>query len=360
MKAQRPYTFRITAKAGATTCTSEPQSITTGALGSGLPAITRRVENADAIEPGFIITSPGIASFGGAGGGGTPAVVYIFDSDGDIVWWASAPANCSRALMSYEGTDMWMLELNVENSGGEMRRVSMDGMDVEMNVEGLSKVHHDFTVLPGGVVAGPSWVSTGRDPPSDLIERSPDGTIKKVVTIDANIYQSMTYHTNAIVYYPETDTYTLGDRNPNAFVKISRTGEVLWQFGGSCSNAPAPKCASGTWQVNHGHHLLPNGHFLFFNNGAGMATASTAYEYELTESGNTLTANMVWSYNASGSSSMVLGDVQRLPNGNTIVVYSNAGDIHEVDPQEQLVQAFESTSVGYANFRKMLYGPPLR
>jgi hypothetical protein len=358
MKAQRPYTFRIVATAGGTVCTSADQTITTGALASGLPMITHRVENAAAIDKGFIITSPGI-SMGGGGGGGA-AFAYIIDSDGDIVWWASAPASCSRALMNYEGTDMWMLELNVDNAGGEMRRVSMDGMDVEMNVEGLSRVHHDFTVLPGGIVAGPSWVSTGRDPPSDLIERSPDGTIDVVATIDENIYRSTTYHTNAIVYYPESDTYTLGDRNPNAFVKLSRTGEVLWQFGGSCSNSPAPKCAEGSWQVNHGHQLLPNGNFLFFNNGAGMASSSTAYEYSLTEAASSLTANMVWSYSASGVGSMVLGDVQRLPNGNTLVIYSNAGDIHEVDPQERFVQAFESTSIGYANFRKSLYGPPLR
>ncbi|HEY3496903.1 MAG TPA: aryl-sulfate sulfotransferase [Polyangiaceae bacterium] len=328
---------------------------TTGARPQSAPTVMKDIRDATKAAKGFIITSAGIA-FGG-GGGGTSA--YIIDADGDVVWWAAAPANCSRALMSYEGTDMWMLELNVENAGGEMRRVSMDGMDVEMNVQGLSKTHHDFTVLPGGIVAAPSWASTGMDPPSDLIERSPDGMIKTVVRIDQQIYQSNTYHTNAIVYYPDDDTYTLGDRNPNAYVKISRAGDVLWQFGGSCSNAPAPKCASGSWQVNHGHQLLPNGNFVFFNNGQG-ASGSTAYEYSLTESGNSLTASMVWSFNAQGVSSMVLGDVQRLPNGNTIVIYSNAGDIYEVDQQKAVVQITSAGAFGYANYRDTLYGPPLR
>jgi hypothetical protein len=365
MKAGRTYTYRIVATGGGTVCTSADQTITTGSLPAGAPSMTRDVQNAAAIDAGFIITSAGTAGMGGGMGGGGMGggmqVAYIFDADGDVVWAASAPASCSRALMSYEGTDMWMLELNVDNGGGEMRRVSMDGLDVAMNVEGLSAVHHDFTVLPGGIVAGPSWVSSGRDPPSDLIERSPDGTVRTVVTIDEGIYQSNSYHTNAIVYYAEGDFYTLGDRNPNAFVKVSRTGEVLWQFGGSCNNAPAPLCAAGDWQVNHGHHLLPDNHFVFFNNGS-MNGGSTAFEYALSEGAGSLTTSMVWSYSASGVSSMVLGDVQRLPGGNTLVIYSNDGVMHEVDSAGELVQAFSSSAstFGYANFRKTLYGPPLR
>lgn len=359
LKAERTYTYRIVASAGATVCTSPEQTLTTGAKPSNAPSVTRTAMDAAAQARGFVITSIG-TSFGGGGGGGAVQMAYIFDADGDVVWWAPAPTGCSRALMNWEGTDMWMLELNVDNQGGEMRRVSMDGMDVENNVEGLSKIHHDFTVLPGGIVAGPSWTTTGRDPPSDLIERSPDGTIETVVRIDENVYQSSTYHTNAIVYYAADDTYTLGDRNPNAFVKISRTGEVLWQFGGSCTNAPAAKCVAGNWQVNHGHHLLPNNHFVFFNNGGGMSGSSIAYEYAFTETATSLSAEMVWSYDAADADSMVLGDIQRLPNGNTLVIYSNDGQMHEVTPSGDLVQVISASSFGYANFRETLYGPPLR
>src|SRR6185503_3465592 len=108
----------------------------------------------------------------------------------------------------------------------------------------LARTHHDFTVLPGGIVAAASWIATGRDPASDLLERSPDGTIRTVVRIDNNIYRSTTFHANSILYHAADDSYTIGDRNPNLYVKISRaTGAVLWQFGGSCTNTPAPKCA---------------------------------------------------------------------------------------------------------------------
>jgi hypothetical protein len=358
LKAQRTYTYRIVVTAGGSTCTSPDQTLMTGALSGSVPTIMKDVQNPAAASKGFIIASAGI-TMGGGGGGGVAQVAYIFDADGDIVWVAAAPPSCSRALMNYEGTDMWMLELNVDNQGGEMRRVSMDGLDVENNVDGLSATHHDFTVLPGGIVAALSWTSTGRDPPSELVERSPNGMVRSVVRIDENLYASSTYHTNAIVYYPHDDTYTLSDRNPNLFVKIDRQGELLWQFGGNCSTAPAEKCATASWMVNHGHHLLENDHFLFFNNGQGT-TGSTALEYALTETDTALTANLVWSYSANGVTSMVLGDVQRLPSGNTLVVYSNEGEIHEVDAQENLIQVFSTTSFGYANYRETLYGPPLR
>ena len=82
---------------------------------------------------GFIIGSSGLGAGGGFGGGGGTSAGYafIYDADGEIVWFAPAPAQCSRAKMSYDGQYMWMVELNVDNSmkdGGELRRVSMDGL----------------------------------------------------------------------------------------------------------------------------------------------------------------------------------------------------------------------------------------
>jgi hypothetical protein len=46
--------------------------------------------------------------------------------------------------MDFEGNNMWMLSLNVGNSGGEMRFVSMDGQTSKNNISGLSAAHHDL------------------------------------------------------------------------------------------------------------------------------------------------------------------------------------------------------------------------
>jgi hypothetical protein len=69
-----------------------------------------------------------------------------------------------------------------------------------------------------------------------------------------------------------------------------------------------------------------------------------------------------WEYRASGTNSPVLSDVQRTPNGNTLVTYSTEGQIHEVSPTGAVVARFQSSSnsFGYAEFRKSMYGAPLR
>ena len=74
------------------------------------------------------------------------------------------------------------------------------------------------------------------------------------------------------------------------------------------------------------------------------------------------TATQVWSYKASpGIDNQVLGDAQRLPNGNTIVDYATKGAIHEVDSKGTVLQTITtSNSFGYFQKRATLYGPPPR
>ncbi len=57
--------------------------------------------------------------------------------------------------------------------------------------------------------------------------------------------------------------------------------------------------------------------------------------------------------------SLILGDVERLSNGNTLITYSDTGVIQEVTPTKELVQTLSGPiSLGYSSFRKTLYGPP--
>lgn len=364
MKGEREYSFQVVANSGGQTCMSETYSLVTGPVSNSVPSISHmRQDEQSASKTGFIITSAGLGGFGvggvGGPGGGGGAPAFIFDMDGDPVWWAAAPASCSRARMDWEGKNMWMMELNVDRGGGEMRRVSMDGMDTENNVQGLNNTHHDFTVLPGGIVASVSWNGGGggqigmNEPPSDLIERSPDGSITTVATLDSNFYQAggQGFHANAILWHESDQSYTISDRYPNLYIKVTRTGELVWQFGGQNPVDASKYISGGSWQVNHGHHLLDNGNLLIFNNStAGM---SPVIEYALDTQG--MSATEVWRY--TGGSSNVLGDVQRLENGNTLVTYSVSGVIQEVNGN-QVVQQFTTDSLGYSMYRPTLYGPP--
>jgi len=365
MKASKTYTFRISVDA----CTSEDYTLTTGAAPSALAAVMRTAGPAAASqEKGFIIASSGPGGLsGGVGGGNMNAYAYIIDADGDLVWWAPGPVSCSRAKMSVDGQFMWMAELNTDNGtkdGGEIRRVTMDGLTSTGSIPGLANCHHDLAVLPDGKVACLSWIQASGDQPSDLIESDEKGNVKKIMTLDSKVYPggtglgssaSSTYHANALHYLPKDDSFTIGDRNPNLFIKVTRAGELKWQFGGSCSGAAASQCVAGDWKVNHGHQLLDDGTFIFFNNGS--SGASTALFYKLSE-GATFSAMKTGQYQP-GTSSLVLGDVQRLPSGNTLVAFSINGEVHEIDPSGALVQTIKGPG-GYIEWRQTLYGPPPR
>jgi hypothetical protein len=364
MKAQRTYTYRIVAKGGSTTCTSPDQSFTTGAAVDA-PTVTRTVMNAAAQARGFIVTS------GGYGAGWQDA--YIIDADGDIVWWAPSPPSCGRALMDWEGQNMWMLYVDFPvMNNGIVTSVAMDGtgMSTLQPYMPYAFAHHDLAAAPGGVVAFLVWAGTvGME--STLVERSPDGTLRTVANLDASTFGPVNteFHANSVMYHPTDDTYTVSDLYAQEYVKISRQGQVLWQLRQNCKGSIAPKCAaSSNIAHQHGHHLLDDGHFLFFS--ADSITQGPVYEYTLTESATTLVANQVWTYTADGIGSDILGDIQRLPNGNTLIDYSQHGEMRELSPTGDIVQVLEATgpkpittgyyTFGYMNFRETLYGPPLR
>jgi hypothetical protein len=312
------------------------------------------------------VACSGIGGGGGGGGGGSSGA-YIFDADGTVVWYSVGPSQCSRAHMDYEGVNMWMLSLNVGNSGGEMRYVSMDGQTSKTNISGLSSAHHDFAVLPGKIAAM-VWAASGTDPESNLVELASDGSgsATTVFKIGSNLYVgggsamggggSNTFHCNHILYHQADDSFTISDRNPNLYVKVKHDGTPVWQIGGTCTGAKAPKCASGTWQVNHGHDLDGSGNMLIFNN--GQSGSAHVFELKVTETSSAISYTTTKDYNTNGSSNS-LGDVQFLPNGNILVTISNAGQIVEVDSSWSTVQSFKGT-FGYAEWRETLYGPSSR
>ncbi|HEY3493120.1 MAG TPA: aryl-sulfate sulfotransferase [Polyangiaceae bacterium] len=361
LKPERTYTVHVEAEtADGTRCRSEGHTLATGAL-AGAPSVTRTAPLANAQARGFIVTCGGVGSRG---------PVIIVDADGDVVWTAPAPDSCSRARIDYEGKRLWMLAINPANRGGDLRSISMDGAEKQASLPGLERAHHDLAVLPGGRIAVFAWIGTGYDPESDLLEWRPDGSVTRLFRVGGNLYaggqsvfggSAQSYHCNSITYLPDDDSFTIGDRNPNLFVKVSRSGTPVWQFGGSCSAARAPRCVPGSWRVNHGHHLLDDGTFVFFSNADWQAsTPSSVEEFQLDMSeAPSASARGHWP-GAGNEHSDTLGDAERLPNGNTLVTFSNNGMIYELDPDWNVVQTLRATSFGYTEWRESLYGPPWR
>ena len=125
-----------------------------------------------------------------------------------------------------------------------------------------------------------------------------------------------------------------------------------------CDGAPTgTHCSPQSWQVNHGHHLLDDGTLLLFNN-TETYDAAHVLEFQLDDTASALGATLVRDYTGTAASA-TLGDVQRLPGGNTLVTYSNARNDRRARPSWNEVQTF-TVRVGYSNWRPTLYGPPLR
>jgi hypothetical protein len=348
MKGNSAYVYRIVLTSPAGTCTSQDYMVMTGAVPSSVPKPTTTIMNAAAHAKGFMVTSSGVSGTG----------AWIYDSDGAPVWWATGPSGTSRIQMSWDGSKMYMMSLNVQNSGaGSVRTVAMDGSGAA-TISGMQASHHDMTAIPGGF-ATVLWNSSGIDAPCSLVERMDNSTTNTVIIANLNsVYNSNSYHTNSIHYYPADNTYTLGDRNPNLYVKVTRAGALLWQFGGTNpKDASKNISGAGTWTVNHGHHLLADGTFILFNNGAMSGGQSVAKVFKINETARTATSSLNY---MSGVNSNVMGDAQFLPNGNLLVTYSQSGQINEVTASGQVVATFKGSAFGYTEFRESLYGPPPR
>jgi hypothetical protein len=167
-------------------------------------------------------------------------------------------------------------------------------------------------------------------------------------------------HCNAINYDRNDDTIVFSELDTSSIMKVSRdTKKVIWLM--SSQNSAKATVTGLAWKNEHNFHIIDPTHLLFFNNNTGPNSA--AIEAELSISGGKGTAKQAWSY-ASNLTVQILGDVQRLENGNTLVTFSTAGEIREVDASGTVLQTIKSVGsgnlFGFAEKRKSLYGPPPR
>ncbi len=332
MKPMTMYHFRVVASAGTTNYASNDYTITTGAPTTAVSVSRFQEMNAMARKRGFIITSYWM-------GNGT-AVPFILDADGTIVWWRTGgpSGGIARAVMSADGKNMWMTTAN--NTGQPIQRVSMDGLDAQTYSNRVGS--HDITPVSGATMA---FLEYGESDCNSVYEIDPSGNATEVFETQGVVTASGC-HANALRYSQKENVYTVSDVRQDIFV-VSRTGQVQWRLS---QRTMGGNMAWGGTQ--HGHQLLDSS-ILIFANVAGGAGASDAIEYNLQ-------GQEIMRYTGGGFSGN-LGDVQRLPGGNTLITYSNAGIIREIDPQKNVVLEIAGGGMnrfGYALWRESLYGLP--
>ena len=329
MKPSSTYHFRVAAVAGGTTYTSDDYSIETGPPTDIVQIGDFTIHDEAAHERGFIVAS----YWQGTGS----SVAFIIDADGEIVWWYDSGANgIARARMSADGQNMWMI--TPDNMGGPLRRVSMDTLDAQTYSDSVGS--HDITPVSGATMA---FLEYGESDCDSIFEIDPSGTTQEVFE-SADVLSGMC-HGNALRYSESEDVYTFSDVQQDILI-VNREGGVEWRISEILEGGID---AYGGRQ--HGHHLLDESIVVFANGWDGQNN-SVAVEYDLT-------GQELWRYDGSQYSAN-LGDVQRLPGGNTLVTYSNASVVHEVDAENNLVMEFDGggSRIGYTLWRETLYGPP--
>ena len=354
MKPSHTYHFRVVASGQAGQCTSADATITTGPVPNGMTTVTATTSDPSATFGGFLITGQ-YQKFPAATG--VPA--YILDADADVVWWYFLARDATCVRMSYDGHYVWVNAVNVPNSTASVHRVSMDGLTDDDFSSQFVGLNHQLTVLPDETVVFDAYGANGCD---DIKQRAPDGTVTTIVNAQTAHGGSAACHVNAIGYSKADDTLVFSDLDNNDLTKITRDGKTVWVLNGVGNTFTGDSWPGG----QHGIDILGLDDIVIFNNNdlneGGTANGSSAIEMKLDLS--TMTAARSWSYLSSPPiQNSVLGDVQRLPNGNTIVAYSTGGVLDEVDASANLVQEWQwslGATFGYIEKRATLYGPPPR
>ena len=247
--------------------------------------------------------------------------------------------------------------MNVPSGTARVHRVTMDGLMDEIYSSQLTGLSHQLTILPDETVAYYAYGANGCD---DIKERSAAGTVRTIVNARTALKTTGNCHVNNIQYSQPDDTLLFSDLDHNQVAKVKRSdGSTVWILDESTRTFTN----GDTWVGGeHGLHQLDLTHLLIFNNNSVTGGSSMAIEMRLDTATNT--ATRIWSYTASpGIANMIMGDVQRLPNGNTVVGYSTRGALHEVTASGTRLQAWtwpSGSQFGYIEKRATLYGPPPR
>jgi hypothetical protein len=339
MKPDQSYHFRIVAGDGTTSYTSDDYVLQTGpattlvSLGSFRPIVEA------ARERGFIV-----ASYWRGDGSAVP---FIVDADGEIVWWYESSTNgIARARMSADGKNMWIIAAS--NMGAALQRVSLDTLDAQTYRELIGS--HDLTPVSGATMA---FLEYGESDCDSIYEVDPSGQAREVFESQGAVGSGGGggpggggCHANALRYSQAEGVYTFSDVRSDILV-VDRGGAVQWRLTERVNGGIAAWGGS-----QHGHQLLDDSFIVFANGGGQGGMASAFIEYSLD-------GDEIGRYD-SGHFSQNLGDVQRLPGGNTLITYSNDSIIHEIDAQGELVLEIDGggSSFGYPLWRASLYGPP--
>lgn len=350
------YHYRVAVSDGKSVCYGKDTAITTGSLNS---AALSEASWSETSAPGFIVTS-------------RDGEAVIYNKAGELVW--SYPMWLVFSVqMSWDGQYMFARDAGPFDlgSGGNFYRVGMDGSSFSY-FDAPGGDHHDFTSIPGGI----AYLAKSREGECDRVYEASldlvDGRpifdtwpIYRYFPDEGAIEGTEICHANRIHYLLEKDMYTVSDRNKDALALFERNGTPVTSIGkaptGNWTQHILAEGAGpgGDWHAQHGHHWYADNSLVVFSNESKGGSAVLHYTLEGRR------ATLDWKYAGAGTS-MIQGDVQRLPNGNYLVTANLSNTIVELGPdgKTEVGRYVLDGPIGpaygfaYSRHRASLYGSP--
>lgn len=320
---------------------SEVAQVETPAAPALLPSLQAETLD-DAARPLPLVTGLGSSS----------AAAIIVDGEGELTWWHEAPAlqTVGRVRPTADGTGLWIAPINVDEvEQSPLLKVSWTGQVLDERV--LPWGHHDFLELPDGTIAYLAYA------PGDLhghpisggqvVELHPDGGATTVFDvaealgqdISPDLLDELWPHANALDFLPDQDAYLVSLMSLDAVLRIDRaTGAVDWVLGGPLSTLADSSGDTRYFDAQHQLQWTDDG-LLVFVNGTSGDSASRVVQVELDPQAGLATET--WRYQP-GLESPVFGDVRRDDEGHTRVLFSFAGEAHELSGEGELLWRLQS------------------
>ncbi len=177
-------------------------------------------------------------------------------------------------------------------------------------------------------------------------------------------------HINTASYIGPNKWYSeLGDErfNPDNIMMVSpharwviiidkATGNIVWRLGPDYSPGN-PGADFGGLNFAHAAHIIPEGlpgagNILVFDNGkaSGYGDQHARTRRSRTLEINPIDFSVVWEFNHPRWS-LIMGNVQRLPNGNTFITEGLSGVMLEVTPEKEVVWKAQGLLPQYRAYR---------
>lgn len=285
--------------------------------------------------PGFIFLTPA-----------NPHSIGIMSNSGVFVFWQDLNTSQATDFKPHENGMLSYFDGN--DNAHHILNNQYEEVDTVQAVNGYDSDLHEFIIDDNGHYLFLIYAQI----PYDL---SPYGgyvtaTLQTTIIQELNENKDLVFEWNILDHIPVTDSnqpldmplvdyphgnaieidndgnLLLSSRHLDEVTKIDRTtGAIIWRLGGK-ANQFSFMNDSG-FAMQHDVRRLDNGNLTLFDNGTEARNYSRAVEYEIDEVNKT--ARLVWQ--VTGPWARCCGNVQRLPNGNTLVNWGNTGYITEID-----------------------------